>query len=49
MKIIKLADDDHTLLQAAFASVQDDELALDKAHKAKKLSQATYNGNNIVG
>lgn len=42
MKITQLPEDDFTLLKGAFDACLADEEALDKAHKAKKLSQAAY-------
>ena len=43
MKVIKLSDDDHTLLAAAYAACEDTQLALHYAHKNNKQAQATYN------
>jgi hypothetical protein len=42
MKVIKLSDEDHTLLAAAHTACKDTELALAYAHKNNKQAQATY-------
>ena len=42
MKVIKLSDEDHTLLKAAHDACKDTEQALAQAHKNNKQAQATY-------
>lgn len=42
MKIIKLPDDDRTLLQAAYAAYQEASESLEKARRACRNAQATY-------
>ena len=42
MKVIKLSDEDHTLLVAAHAACDDAEQVLTEAHKNNKQVQATY-------
>ena len=42
MKVVKLSDDDHTLLVAAHAACEDSEEALDKAHKNNKQVREAY-------
>ena len=42
MIVVKLSEDDHTLLAAAYAACEDTQLALTYAHKNNKQAQATY-------